>query len=56
MKSDTRPWLSTYESMGHDWHTLPELPEKTLSDYVRGYAWVSIATAQGHAKAKKYSK
>ncbi|WP_063518927.1 MULTISPECIES: class I adenylate-forming enzyme family protein [unclassified Alcanivorax] len=38
MKSDTRPWLSTYESMGHDWHSLPELPEKTLSDYVRGYA------------------
>ncbi|WP_339344429.1 AMP-binding protein [uncultured Alcanivorax sp.] len=38
MKSDTRPWLSTYESMGYDWHTLPELPEKTLSDYVRGYA------------------
>ncbi|MBQ24976.1 MAG: AMP-binding protein [Alcanivorax sp.] len=24
--------------MGYDWHTLPELPEKTLSDYVRGYA------------------
>lgn len=38
MKSDPRPWLSTYESMGHDWHTLPELPEKTLSDYVREYA------------------
>lgn len=38
MKSDTRPWLSTYESMGYDWHALPELPEKTLSNYVRGYA------------------
>ena len=38
MKSDDRPWLSTYESLGKDWHTLPELPEKTLSDYVRGYA------------------
>ncbi|MQX53252.1 AMP-binding protein [Alcanivorax sp. PA15-N-34] len=24
--------------MGKDWHTLPELPEKTLSDYVRDYA------------------
>ncbi|PHR67274.1 MAG: AMP-binding protein [Alcanivorax sp.] len=24
--------------MGHDWHSLPELPDKTLSDYVRGYA------------------
>ena len=33
-----RPWLSTYASLGKDWHTLPELPEKTLSDYVRDYA------------------
>lgn len=38
MNSDNRPWLSTYESMGKDWYTLPELPEKTLSDYVRDYA------------------
>ncbi|KGD66043.1 AMP-dependent synthetase and ligase [Alcanivorax nanhaiticus] len=38
MKSDNRPWLSTYESLGKDWHALPDLPEKTLSDYVRDYA------------------
>lgn len=38
MNSVNRPWLSTYESLGKDWHTLPELPEKTLSDYVRDYA------------------
>ena len=38
MTSDNRPWLSTYESLGYDWHTLPDLPEKTLSDYVRDYA------------------
>ncbi|WP_202560497.1 AMP-binding protein [Alcanivorax sp. DP30] len=38
MNSDNRPWLSTYDSLGKDWHTLPELPEKTLSDYVRDYA------------------
>ncbi|MFT6339443.1 MAG: long-chain acyl-CoA synthetase [Alcanivorax sp.] len=38
MTSDNRPWLSTYESLGYDWHTLPALPEKTLSDYVRDYA------------------
>ena len=35
MTSDNRPWLSTYESLGYDWHTLPALPEKTLSNYVR---------------------
>ena len=38
MTSDNRPWLSTYESLGYDWHTLPALPEKTLSNYVRDYA------------------
>lgn len=38
MNSVNRPWLSTYESLGKDWRTLPELPEKTLSDYVRDYA------------------
>ena len=37
MTSDNRPWLSTYASLGYDWHTLPELPEKTLSDYVRDH-------------------
>ena len=38
MTSDNRPWLSTYESLGYDWHSLPALPEKTLSNYVRDYA------------------
>jgi len=38
MTSDNRPWLSTYESLGYDWNTLPDLPKKTLSDYVRDYA------------------
>ena len=37
MTSDNRPWLSTYASLGYDWHTLPALPEKTLSDYVRDH-------------------
>ncbi|MGJ3254922.1 MAG: class I adenylate-forming enzyme family protein [Alcanivorax sp.] len=38
MTSDNRPWLSTYASLGVDWHSLPDLPEKTLSDYVRDFA------------------
>ena len=33
-----RPWLATYESLGLSWDELPELPEKTLSDYVRDHA------------------
>jgi len=37
MTSDNRPWLSTYASLGYDWHTLPALPEKTLCDYVRDH-------------------
>lgn len=33
-----RPWLATYEALGQDWNNIPELPEKTLSDYVRDNA------------------
>jgi len=44
MTSDNRPWLSTYESLGYDWHSLPALPEKTLSDYARDYARVNFRT------------
>ncbi len=33
-----RPWLATYEELGQDWYNIPELPEKTLSDYVRDNA------------------
>ena len=36
--SQQRPWLATYAELGQDWNTLPELPEKTLSDYVRDHA------------------
>ena len=34
----TRPWLATYEALEQDWNRIPELPEKTLSDYVRDNA------------------
>lgn len=33
-----RPWLATYDALGQDWNCIPELPEKTLSDYVRDNA------------------
>lgn len=33
-----RPWLATYEALGRDWNQLPELPEKTVSDYVQEHA------------------
>lgn len=33
-----KPWLATYEALGQDWFNIPELPEKTLSDYVRDNA------------------
>ena len=32
------PWLAVYEELGKDWHNLPTLPDKTLSDYIRDYA------------------
>lgn len=38
MKTDRHPWLATYDALGLDWHQLPPLPDKTLSDYVRDYA------------------
>lgn len=31
------PWLKTYNAMGLDWHRVPEVPNKTLSDYVRSH-------------------
>lgn len=33
-----RPWLATYESLGLSWEAIPELPDKTLSDYIREHA------------------
>lgn len=33
-----RPWLATYDSLGLSWNEIPELPEKTLSDYIRDHA------------------
>lgn len=33
-----RPWLKTYREMGVDWHTVPPVPDKTLSDYLRDHA------------------
>lgn len=36
--SDHRPWLATYEAMGLDWQRVPDIPEYTLSDYVRAHA------------------
>lgn len=35
---DSYPWLGTYELLGKDWHTLPSVPEKTLSDIVKDHA------------------
>ncbi|WP_245932362.1 AMP-binding protein [Isoalcanivorax indicus] len=32
------PWLATYREMGVDWHTVPPVPDKTLSDYLRDHA------------------
>lgn len=32
------PWLAAYEALGKDWHNLPALPDKNLSDYIRDYA------------------
>lgn len=33
----SRPWLATYEKLGLDWHTVPEVPNKTFSDYIRSH-------------------
>ncbi|MDX1804169.1 MAG: AMP-binding protein [Alcanivorax sp.] len=38
MAVEHRPWLAAYDALGHDWHQLPTLPEKTLSDYIRDHA------------------
>jgi long-chain acyl-CoA synthetase len=38
MSTKDFPWLSTYEALGKSWHTLPDLPALTLSDYVREHA------------------
>ena len=27
-----QPWLATYEKLGVDWQSLPDVPEKTMSD------------------------
>lgn len=35
---DVEPWLKTYSLLGKDWHHLPDIPEKTLSDLVRAHA------------------
>lgn len=33
-----QPWLKTYESLGLDWHHVPTVPNKSLSDYIAEYA------------------
>ena len=33
-----QPWLATYEKLGVDWQSLPDVPEKTMSDYIRDHA------------------
>jgi len=35
--SHPRPWLATYEKLGKSWETLPDVPEKTISDYIRDH-------------------
>lgn len=32
------PWLSTYAALGKNWHTLPDVAVKTLSEYIRDHA------------------
>jgi len=32
------PWLSTYESLGKNWHSVPDVPINTLSGYIREHA------------------
>lgn len=36
--STVAPWLSTYNALGKDWHTLPDVGIKTLSGYIRDHA------------------
>ena len=38
MTSERRPWLAIYEELGLDWHAVPALEERNLSDYVRAHA------------------
>lgn len=38
MSRTEHPWLATYEALGKDWRTVPELPPLTLSGYVRNHA------------------
>ncbi|EKF73555.1 AMP-dependent synthetase and ligase [Alcanivorax hongdengensis A-11-3] len=38
MHTDNRPWLQTYKELGCDWQALPDLPDSTLSDYIRQHA------------------
>jgi long-chain acyl-CoA synthetase len=33
----SQPWLTTYEKLGEDWQNLPDVPEKTISDYIRDF-------------------
>ncbi|HET8706754.1 MAG TPA: AMP-binding protein [Pseudomonadales bacterium] len=32
------PWLSTYEALGKQWHSLPDISIKTLSCYIRDHS------------------
>jgi long-chain acyl-CoA synthetase len=40
MHTEILPWLTTYQALGKEWHSLnlPVLPPNTLSDYVREHA------------------
>lgn len=35
--SHAQPWLATYEKLGVDWYQLPDVPEKTIADFIREY-------------------
>ncbi|MGC1508592.1 AMP-binding protein [Ketobacter sp.] len=32
-----QPWLNTYKKLGLDWSQIPDVPAKTLSDYIRDF-------------------
>ncbi|OUS25477.1 AMP-binding protein [Gammaproteobacteria bacterium 45_16_T64] len=36
--SASRHWISVYDELGLDWLSIPEVPQKTLSDYIEEYA------------------